>query len=216
MPWQAAAPGWVTCGGLPDSYNNTACPATATCARQNWMPSEGRWGCCPYPSGVSCSNYTCCPEGTTCQNADTGYRVTSSCVDSQGRVSPPGSNGGGLAVCKSGGPLPFSTVKPNVIILGDSVSIGYEPFVSRLMADDALVQHSPWGVRVPLLEQRTQRSRASFPTPRALGVAQGDGGAEETQYGWECLECASSPQTQRAIMREARPASGEKHAPPTP
>jgi hypothetical protein len=49
----------------------------------------------------------------------------------------------------------------NVIILGDSVSIGYTPHVAAHLADKALVQHSPWG---------------------------GDGGAEETHYGWQCLE----------------------------
>ena len=61
---------------------------------------------------------------------------------------------------KAGGALPFSTVRPNVIILGDSVSIGSFPFVASLLAEEALVQHSPWG---------------------------GDGGAEETKYGWRRL-----------------------------
>jgi hypothetical protein len=50
---------------------------------------------------------------------------------------------------------------PNVMILGDSVSIGYTPKVAAIMAQEALVQHSPWG---------------------------GDGGAEETKYGWLCLD----------------------------
>jgi len=50
---------------------------------------------------------------------------------------------------------------PNVVLLGDSVSIGYFPKVAALMNGTALVQHSPWG---------------------------GDGGAEETRYGWECLD----------------------------
>lgn len=48
-----------------------------------------------------------------------------------------------------------------MVILGDSVSIGYAPHVATHMAATALVQHSPWG---------------------------GDGGAEETHYGWECLD----------------------------
>jgi len=157
----AGEPGWTTCGGLESAYNNTACPPTATCAIQRWMPSAGNWGCCPYADGVSCGNYTCCPKGTACSNTGSGWAVTSSCVDVQGNIAPPGSVGGGLQVCKTGGPLPLSLTKPNVIILGDSVSIGYYPKVAALMADNALVQHSPWG---------------------------GDGGAEETRYGWECLE----------------------------
>ena len=125
------------------------------------MPSEGNWGCCPYARAVSCGDYTCCPAGTTCKNDGSGWSVRSSCVDAQGKVALPGSQGGGQEVCKSGGPLPFSKEKPNVVILGDSVSIGYFPKVAALMTDVALVQHSPWG---------------------------GDGGAEETHYGWSCLD----------------------------
>ena len=30
--------GWKTCGGLPDAYANTACPATQTCTLQKWEP----------------------------------------------------------------------------------------------------------------------------------------------------------------------------------
>lgn len=160
----AAAPGWTTCGSLLDAYNHTACPVTASCATQKWMPSPGNWGCCPYPGSVSCGDYTCCPQGSTCNNTNTenaSWSVRSSCVYQNGTVAPPGSEGGGLQVCKTGGPVPFSNTKKNVIILGDSVSIGYEPKVSALMADIALVQHSPWG---------------------------GDGGAEETAYGFECLD----------------------------
>lgn len=41
------------------------------------------------------------------------------------------------------------------------MSIGYTPFVASVLDDIAMVQHSPWG---------------------------GDGGAEETRYGWKCLE----------------------------
>ena len=155
-------PGWTTCGGLAAAYNNTACPtATASCAKQAWMPSEGAWGCCPYPQGVSCGDYTCCPQGTTCENSGSGWSVVSSCVAADGSKAAPGAQGGGQQVCKSGGPLPLSTTKPNVVVLGDSVSIGYTPKVAALMEATALVQHSPWG---------------------------GDGGAEETHYGWECLD----------------------------
>ena len=69
----------------------------------------------------------------------------------------------GLAaqVCKTGANQPFSKVLKNVVIMGDSVSIGYAPKVQIALVDIALVQHSPWG---------------------------GDGGAEETEYGWRCLE----------------------------
>jgi hypothetical protein len=95
------------------------------CPPQNWVPSDGAWGCCPYAEGVCCDGgYTCCPHGTTCKNAGSGYSVVTTCVAANGTGTPPGADGGGQEVCKTGGPLPFSTTKKNVIILGDSVSIG--------------------------------------------------------------------------------------------
>ena len=163
-PARAAPPaGWITCGGLPDAYNRTACPlATQSCAKQAWEPAEGAWGCCPFPGGVSCGDYTCCPAGTRCQNSGSGWGVVSQCVKSSSS-----SNGGMIAVegdqvCKTGPPLPLSTTQKNVLIIGDSVSIGYTPFVANIMSHSGvLVQHSPWG---------------------------GDGGAEETQYGYRCID----------------------------
>eukprot|EP00935_MAST-01C_sp_MAST-1C-sp1_P000703 g703.t1 len=125
------------------------------------MPSKDNWGCCPYPNAVCCGDYTCCPAGTTCQNSGSDWRVTSTCVAANGTKVGPGADGGGQEVCKTGGPLPFSTTLKNVVILGDSVSIGYTPHVATHLASKALVQHSPWG---------------------------GDGGAEETAYGWKCLK----------------------------
>ena len=49
-----------------------------------------------------------------------------------------------------------------MLVIGDSVSIGYTPKIATHMAAVALVQHSPWDIR--------------------------DGGAEETAYGVACLE----------------------------
>jgi len=126
------------------------------------MPSQGKFGCCPYAKATCCSNgYTCCPEGTVCQDSGSGWSTTTTCVDTKGTAAEPGADGGGQQVCKTGGNLQFATDKKNVIILGDSVSIGYTPKVANLISDVALVQHSPWG---------------------------GDGGAEETKYGWLCLD----------------------------
>ena len=68
----------------------------------------------------------------------------------------------GDSVCKTGPPLPMSVSLKNVLIVGDSVSDGYTPFVSAQLAQVALVQHSPWGMV--------------------------DGGAEETLYGARCIE----------------------------
>ena len=64
-------------------------------------------------------------------------------------------------MCKPGPPLQPSTTLKNVLIIGDSVSIGYTPFIAKAMSAVALVQHAPYG---------------------------GDGGAEETAYGVQCLD----------------------------
>ena len=67
----------------------------------------------------------------------------------------------GKQVCKQGAPLPLSSTLPNILIVGDSVSIGYTPLIASYMGTEAFVQHSPWG---------------------------GDGGAEEAAYGVQCLD----------------------------
>jgi hypothetical protein len=111
-------------------------------------------GCCPYDDAVCCPNsQTCCPKGSRCNDTGTYW---SSCIGETGPQKT------GLAVCKPGAPLPPSTALPNVLILGDSVSIGYTPPIAAHMAKLALVQHSPWDVV--------------------------DGGAEETAYGVQCLD----------------------------
>lgn len=109
-------------------------------------------GCCPYADAVCCSNsMTCCPSGSTCDVS--GWQSTCIGAPANQRVGQP--------VCKFGAPLPFSKTLPNILIVGDSVSIGYTPKVAAHMSSLALVQHSPWDVR--------------------------DGGAEETAYGVTCL-----------------------------
>lgn len=174
--WAAPPNGWKTCGGLPDELNNTACPSTQSCAKMAWMPSDGAWGCCPFPNGVSCGSYTCCPAGHSCVNHGSGYSVYSTCVSADKGEQPNSAsilskpqyphvvgsqpNVTGDEVCKTGPPLPFDADRKNILVVGDSVSIGYTPVVAQLMQTDALVQHSPWG---------------------------GDGGAEETLYGFRCI-----------------------------
>lgn len=152
--------GWTTCGGLAPDYAHTACPSTQSCARQKWEPSDGAWGCCPFEGGTSCGDYTCCPAGTKCINQGSGWSVVSTCVPDAATTTG-SSNVTGAQVCKTGPPIKYSSSTKNVMIVGDSVSIGYTPFVASVMADKALVQHSPWG---------------------------GDGGAEETLYGARCID----------------------------
>merc|ERR1712159_401754 len=172
MAVTASPPGWVTCGRLNPQYNRTACPLnSSTCCKQSWEPAEGAWGCCPFHNATCCSNgYTYCPTGTKCQDQGSGWSVVSRCVpDSlQEPDVPPGTPSRhvlgsqvGDQVCKTGPPLPYSDTLKNVLIIGDSVSIGYTPYVARVLEEVALVQHSPWG---------------------------GDGGAEETKYGAACID----------------------------
>ncbi|GMI16528.1 hypothetical protein TrLO_g10786 [Triparma laevis f. longispina] len=59
-------------------------------------------------------------------------------------------------------PLPPSTTLKNVLVIGDSLSIGFTPLVANTLSDIALVQHAPWDVS--------------------------DGGAEEADYFNQCLD----------------------------
>jgi len=111
-------------------------------------------GCCPYEEAVCCPNkQTCCPKGSSCRDSGTYGTVCEGAPPSQ--VT-------GVSVCKPGAALPFSTTLPNVLIIGDSVSIGYTPHIAKHLAKVALVQHSPFDTQ--------------------------DGGAEETAYGVQCLD----------------------------
>ena len=135
----------------PPSPGGQVCNIGTVCRANYAVNGEG---CCPYENATCCANnQTCCPSGTTCMNTGV-YQTTC-----QGAVP---NETVGVSVCKAGAAQAFSTTLPNVLIVGDSVSIGYTPYVAKLMSGIAFVQHSPYDVR--------------------------DGGAEETAYGVQCLE----------------------------
>jgi len=117
-------------------------------------------GCCPLGSNAVCcgNGFTCCPQGTICQNSGQSYSVTTKCIDPNTKASKMN----GLQICKPGPALPLSPGR-NCLVIGDSVSIGYTPYLQKLLngTDGCFVQHSPFG---------------------------GDGGAEETAYGAQCLD----------------------------
>ena len=140
------SPRTITCAA-----NHTACAATYSASGQ---------GCCVLPNAVCCPNkQTCCPQGTQCVD---GGGVLTQCVPTS-TVAPVPAPTPGVSVCKPGAQKPFAAApRKNVIVLGDSVSIGYTPYVAALLANVALVQHAPFDTR--------------------------DGGAEETAYGLKCLE----------------------------
>jgi hypothetical protein len=51
-----------------------------------------------------------------------------------------------LQVCTPGAQFPPSTTLPSAIIIGDSVSEGYQPVVSANVSKAVFMQHSPWSV----------------------------------------------------------------------
>eukprot|EP00591_Stephanopyxis_turris_P010956 CAMPEP_0195511854 /NCGR_PEP_ID=MMETSP0794_2-20130614/4022_1 /TAXON_ID=515487 /ORGANISM="Stephanopyxis turris, Strain CCMP 815" /LENGTH=370 /DNA_ID=CAMNT_0040639525 /DNA_START=36 /DNA_END=1148 /DNA_ORIENTATION=+ len=168
------------CSASGNDYNSTRCPSDATCC-QNKFSGNG-WGCCPWSEATCCPNgYACCPKNTQCVEkteerkylllADTRgssslLRRSLATTPSFNTVYDCVTNGvvieAGKGVCKPGPALPLDENKKNVLIIGDSVSIGYTPLVASALGSEALVQHSPWDVS--------------------------DGGAEETSYGLQCLD----------------------------
>ena len=112
-----------------------------------------------HPKAMCCPNrQTCCPAGTKCVD---GVGVLTQCV-STAAVAPVPPPTPGTSVCKPGAQQPLSTVLPNVLVMGDSVSIGYTPPLAAALNGTALVQHTPYDTR--------------------------DGGAEDTAYGLQCLD----------------------------
>ena len=115
-------------------------------------------GCCPWPAGVTCGKYQCCPSGSKCVHASGtagSYDEVFTCANAAPATTS-------RCPCKPGAPRPWSTTRKNVLIIGDSLSIGYTPPVAELLADVALVQHAPWDTS--------------------------DGGAEEASYFEQCLD----------------------------
>jgi hypothetical protein len=156
----AAAPAWpnvckVT-GGPYSAWNETRCDAGATCCTNTFSVSGA--GCCPGVGSTCCPNgLQCCPSGTTCEfPVGTSYSTVYQCVKNGVNETT------SLCTCKPGPALPYSTTLKNVLVIGDSISIGYTPWVAKALAPLALVQHSPWDLS--------------------------DGGAEDTAYGLQCLK----------------------------
>eukprot|EP01084_Bolivina_argentea_P261479 441892_1 len=93
-----------------------------------------------YPSTICPTGWSCCHVGASAN----GY----GCIKSNSEFC-----------CLPGVLYPGSTTLPNVMIMGDSVSLGYTPYVIN-DTKNVYIQHSPSG---------------------------GDGGAQSTLYGLQCL-----------------------------
>ena len=141
-----AAPWPHACSKSPGT-NQTRCPATQTCCASTFSASG--LGCCPWADAVCCPNsLTCCPSGTKCVDSLPhgwpSWGAVTSCEPADDAAAPPAPVQG-KCVCKPGPPLPASTTAKNVLVIGDSVSLGYTPVLTTLMGKTALVQHAPWG-----------------------------------------------------------------------
>ena len=151
-----------SCSKAPSPPPSPPAPPNQVCNRGTVCSatySINKLGCCPYENATCCPNkQTCCPAGTVCEDSGT-YSTTCKALNGS---QLPLKQRIGKSVCKPGAALPLSKTLPNVFIVGDSVSIGYTPYVAKLMSNIALVQHSPYD--------------------------NSDGGAEETAYGLQCLD----------------------------
>lgn len=142
--------------GQYSNWSETRCPATQSCS-PNGFSAGGGYGCCPFPNGVSCgSGFACCPSGSSCTLiSGTGYSTVYECTGANPQTTS-------KCPCKPGMPNPPSTTLKNVLVIGDSLSIGFTPPVAANLSDIALVQHAPWDIS--------------------------DGGAEESAYFQQCLD----------------------------
>ena len=139
------------------AYNVTRCPLSATCAPNPFSLSG--WGCAPFINATLCNGFQSCPSATACVLAN-GSGNFSDLHSVYRCVSPAGVDfGASRCSCKPGPPLPTSPTLKNVLVLGDSISIGLMPAIQAGLAGVALVQHGPWS---------------------------SDGGAEESAYALQC------------------------------
>mmetsp|Transcript_1273 Transcript_1273/g.3644 ORF Transcript_1273/g.3644 Transcript_1273/m.3644 type:complete len:230 (-) Transcript_1273:2351-3040(-) len=140
-------PDVTTCGSLTPSTNHTACPEFFSCCQYGWSESEGSWGCAPFPNAVCCpSRFYACPSGHTCQEsgATPPWKDEVVCLPPEGAPGDDAPIRKAEEICKNGPPVLMDENRKNVIIIGDSVSIGYTPLVSESLEDIAQVIHSPW------------------------------------------------------------------------
>ena len=163
-PWTPAAPAPPTPSpspGPPGSWPN-ACTQSSAGLDSCWPTCQVRCPaaakCCKVPYTANVEGLGCCPDPPIAGDREPG--------------------------CKAGPPLPLSPTLRNVVIIGDSVSMGYTPWVQKhLGVDKVLVQHSVWGDGSTLCNRTTDPPCDPDPTGRYTG----DGGDEETAYGLKCL-----------------------------
>ena len=117
------------------------------------------------------------PRSPACRPSGYGCSVPlgNNAIASAGCGDGLGSTTGKSWCCKMGPGNPPSTSMPNVLVIGDSVSIGYVGGVTKILSASgtAAVQHGPWDVS--------------------------DGGAGDTAVGITCLDRWLVTQAQLAV-----------------
>jgi len=162
-----------------DGTNSTRCPATQTCMSTEFSVTGA--GCCPWPNAVACTAGTtqCCPAGTTCKLVSgSDYSAVFNCTDSTTGAFVTEN----AAVCKPGALLPFSSTLKNVLVVGDSLSMGYISYLGAFPCriHDFNRPHTPYLYAAAALDGVAIVQHA----PADVS----DGGAEETAYGMRCLD----------------------------
>ena len=183
-------PPWPLTCRAGDAWNAAKCPASATCAPM--MFSATRTGCCPWPNATACAgSLECCPAGTACVatgNSPPYGAGTYMCLDAARGANVSVSK----APCKPGPSAPMNATLKNVLIIGDSVSIGYLGWVAYLLQDIALVQHAPWEYLPGQGGDRQLDAKPAGAIPRTTGTAQ--------TAGWQrrkhtCIHRPTPPST---------------------
>lgn len=106
-------------------------------------PAPGAWPniCTNNSKGLESCWPTCqvrCPANAACCKTPYSVQGQGCCSNAPNPDKEPG--------CKAGPPLPLATNRTNVVIMGDSVSMGYTPWVQKHLGEAGyLVQHSVWG-----------------------------------------------------------------------
>ena len=164
-------------------------PTNASCSWPTWTPPQappsppgpppapsppgppGSWpiACTSDSSGLESCWPTCqvrCPATARC--CKTPYAAD---IEGLGCCDTSSANPDREPGCKAGPPQPLATDRPNVVIIGDSVSMGYTPWVAKhLGVTEALVQHAPWGSGSAICNTTTDPPCDPDPTGRYTGA----------------------------------------------
>lgn len=98
---------------------------------------------CIIKSDTECPNNTSFPA-TICPSSSQGCCEYQYSNNGYGCKMPIVGQSSGSYCCAPGPLLNASNTLPNVMILGDSVSIGFTSHVVANLSKQAMVQHSPW------------------------------------------------------------------------